>query len=66
MEKDLIFRPSSDGREIFRESAAGLTFSPNGSADCGNLAAQTANRTFLAEPPTIIPVVIYTPSRKQP
>ena len=49
MEKGLapLYRPTSDASSVYREQS-GLDWLPSlGSADCGNLAAITANSTFL-------------------
>lgn len=58
MAKDMTLRPSSDARDFVREGTASMAFASNGTADSCNLAAQTANRVFVIDQPTLVPTII--------
>ena len=70
MEKSLgpTYRPTSDATMIYRDKS-GLDYVPSlGSADCGNLAAITANSTFLFSQTVYVALQpaarVYTPQNR--
>jgi hypothetical protein len=50
-----VYRSTSDASSVFYDGTGLYGVPSKGAADCGNLAALTANRTFLA------PQIVYRP-----
>jgi hypothetical protein len=61
-----VYQSTSDASHIYHKSSGMNAIPANGSADCGNVAAFTANGTFLAPqtiyiPLTLVPAIVAPP-----
>jgi hypothetical protein len=57
-----VYRSTSDASGVFHDGTGLYGLPSKGTADCGNIGALIANRTFLA-PQTCIAVAGYCPAR---